>query len=93
MHVEIPIAEIVADTVRETLEQISNNPEQLPTDRLAFPEDEAARLMGVAKHVLGDARRRGEVVGSLVGKKIVYTRSELLAFLDRQRKGASNGKA
>ncbi|WP_339911864.1 helix-turn-helix domain-containing protein [Symmachiella dynata] len=90
MHVEIPVAEIVEHAVRETLTQIAADAELLPVDRLAFPEAEAAKLMGVAQHVLGDARRRGEIEGSRVGKKIVYTRPQLLAFLQRQRTGEFN---
>jgi hypothetical protein len=37
--------------------------------------------IGVAKHVLADCRRRGEIDGALVGKKIVYARSDLARFL------------
>lgn len=75
----------ISIAVSETLEQLVDEAGLLPKTRLAFPEAEAAALLGVAKHVLTDARRRGEITGSRVGKKITYTRSELLAFLDRQR--------
>jgi excisionase family DNA binding protein len=53
--------------------------------RLAFSESEAANLLGVSKHVLRDARLRGEISASRVGKSTVYQRSELIAFLERQR--------
>lgn len=58
-------------------------------DRLAFPEAEAAALLGVAPHVLRDCRLRGEIAGRLVGKKIVYSRDSLLRFLagDSSRHG------
>ena len=75
---------VITAAVRETLIQLADQAELLPPDRLAFPEAEAAGLLGVAKHVLGDARRRGELSGSFVGKKIVYQRAELVAFLQRQ---------
>ena len=53
--------------------------------RLAFTEPEAAVLLGVKPHVLRDCRRRGELQGAKVGSKIVYTRADLLDFLDRQK--------
>ena len=53
--------------------------------QLAFPEPEAAVLLGVKPHVLRDCRRRGELQGAKVGSKIVYTRADLLDFLDRQK--------
>ena len=54
--------------------------------RLAYTEPEAAVLLSVKPHVLRDCRRRGELQGARIGSKIVYTRSDLLAFLDRQKK-------
>lgn len=53
--------------------------------RLAFTEAEAAALLGVKPYVLRDCRRRGELQGARVGSKIVYTRSELVDFLERQK--------
>jgi hypothetical protein len=50
-------------------------------DRLAYPEAEAADLLGVPRHVLRDCRLRGEIVGRLVGKRILYSREELRRFL------------
>lgn len=53
--------------------------------RLAFTEPEAAALLGVRSHVLRDARLRGKIEASTVGKRIVYTRQQLQDYLDRQR--------
>lgn len=53
--------------------------------RLSFTEPEAAVLLGVKPHVLRDCRRRGELQGSKVGSKIVYTRADLLGFLEKQK--------
>ena len=53
--------------------------------RLAFTEPEAAVLLGVRAHVLRDCRRRGELQGARVGSRIVYTRDDLIGFLDRQK--------
>jgi len=55
--------------------------------RLAYTEPEAAALLGVQPHVLGDARRRGEVVGTRVGKRVLYERDQLITFL--QKNGAT----
>lgn len=74
------IKPIVIAAVTETLAKRSDG--VLPTERLAFPEAEAAALCGVAKHVLRDARLRGEVTGRLLGKKMIYERGELLRFLN-----------
>ena len=54
-------------------------------DRLAFPEAEAASLLGVPRHVLRDARLRGEIDGAKIGKRIVYRTEELLRFLASNR--------
>ncbi|HUT13608.1 MAG TPA: helix-turn-helix domain-containing protein [Thermoguttaceae bacterium] len=56
--------------------------------RLAFTEPEAAVLLGVKPHVLRDCRRRGELQGAKVGSKIVYTRADLLEFLERQKENS-----
>ena len=56
--------------------------------RLAFTEPEAAALLGVKPYVLRDCRRRGELQAAKVGSKIVYTRTDLVEFLDRQKKNS-----
>ena len=50
-------------------------------DRLAYSQDEAAALLGIAGTSLGDERRRGRVDASLVGRRIRYTREDLLTYL------------
>ena len=54
-------------------------------ERIAYNEAEAAALLGVERHVLRDARLRGELSGSRVGKGIRYERDELLRFLRSRR--------
>jgi excisionase family DNA binding protein len=54
-------------------------------ERMAFSEAEAAALLGVQRHVLRDARLRGELSGCRIGKGIRYERDELLQFLRRRR--------
>ena len=53
--------------------------------RLAYPEPEAAALLGVRPHVLRDARLRGELDAATVGKRIVYTVEALKDYLRRNR--------
>ena len=54
-------------------------------DKIAFTEPEAAAILSLRPHVLRDARLRGEISGSRVGKRILYERTELLRFLHQQR--------
>ena len=49
--------------------------------RLAYPEAEAAALIGVASHVLRDVRLRGEIEYSRIGRGAFYTRNDLDDFL------------
>jgi hypothetical protein len=70
--------------VAEALERMETERAKL-NGRLAFTEPEAAALLGVKPYVLRDCRRRGELQGARVGSKIVYTRADLLAFLDQQK--------
>ena len=56
-----------------------------PPGRLALTEPEAAQSIGVPRHVLRDARLSGELRGRRVGRRVVYTRLDLVAYLDRQR--------
>jgi hypothetical protein len=72
-----PLVELV---VAATLERLAAQRQQLG-DQLAFSESDAAALLGVRRHVLRDARLRGEVVGVRIGKGIRYSRDELLRFL------------
>lgn len=55
-------------------------------DRLAYSEAEAARLLGLKPHQLRDARLRHEVTASkIAGRRIRYTRDDLLRYLASNR--------
>lgn len=54
----------------------------LPTNRLAYTEQEAASLLGVNYHVLRDARIRGDIVATKVGSRHAYTHADLLTYLE-----------
>ncbi len=70
--------------VAEVIERMEADRAKL-SGRLAFTEAEAAALLGVKPYVLRDCRRRGELHGAKVGSKIVYTRTDLVEFLERQK--------
>lgn len=55
------------------------------SEQLAFPEAQAAAMLGIAKHALRDCRLRGEIEGVRLGKRVAYTREALLRFLEKQR--------
>jgi hypothetical protein len=71
---------LITKVVAKVLAQREVNGEKLG-DRLAYNEAEAAALLGVKAHVLRDCRLRGELVGSKVGKRVMYSRDTLLKFL------------
>ncbi len=71
---------LIDAAVRATLAEIEGS-ERAASDRLGFPEPEAAALMGVERHVLRDCRLRGDLYGRKVGKRVVYSRDSLVRFL------------
>ena len=71
---------LISAVVGEVLDRTRDDQLRLG-QRIAFTEAEAASLLGVPRHTLRDCRLRGEISGSLVGKRIVYTRDDLLTFL------------
>lgn len=75
---------LVCLVVAETIHRLESERAKF-NGRLAFTELEAATLLGIKPYVLRDCRRRGELEGSRVGSKIVYTRADLLEFLERQK--------
>ena len=58
----------------------------LPSDRLAFSVEEAARLTGLSRDLLYDQMRTGKLAYLNVGRRRIITRQHLEAFL-------SNGAA
>jgi hypothetical protein len=57
---------------------------QLPSDRIAYPIAEAARVVGLPRNTLDDARSRGEFKAVKRCGKWMVTRAELLRWLDAQ---------
>jgi Helix-turn-helix domain len=76
---------LIAQIVIEILAQLEADEARLG-NRMAYPEPEAAALLGVAPHVLRDCRRREELSATLCGKRFLYERTELLRFLREGRR-------
>ena len=53
--------------------------------RLAYPETEAAGMLGLAKHQLRDVRLRCEIEHTRIAGRVFYTREQLSDFLDRSK--------
>ena len=78
------VKSIVEQTVAETLNRIEADRARL-NGRLAYPEAEAAGLLGIPRHVLRDSRLRGEIDASRIGKRVVYERDQLLKFMETNK--------
>jgi hypothetical protein len=80
-HLE-PLIRSVAEAVLAQRKE----PQVLHEGRLCFLEEEAARMLGLEKHVLRDLRRRGEIdYCRIVGGRIAYTMEHLQKYLkDRE---------
>jgi hypothetical protein len=72
---------LIAETVRAVLAEVDADRAKLSNDQLAFPEPQAAALLGLRPHVLRDCRLRGEIQAARVGKRCLYPRESLIRFL------------
>ena len=75
---------LIQSIVDKTIERIDMAKAKVSGDRLAYPQAEAAALIGMAPHALRDARLNGEINASRCGKRVVYQRSELLKYLTKK---------
>lgn len=81
---EESMRQFIAQVVAETVERLEEDRDRLKK-RIAFKEHEAAELLGIQRHTLRDARLRGEVEASRLGRRIIYSRGQLLRLLERNR--------
>lgn len=72
---------LIAAVVAEVLDRAALPVSGRDAERLAWPEAEAAALLGVARHVLRDLRLRGEIRSTKVGGRVAYTRKHLTDYL------------
>jgi hypothetical protein len=91
LHVDpAALQPIIEAVVAETIQRVEERRAALPDARLAYSEEEAARLLGLEPHVLRDERRRKRITASqIVGRRIRYTREDLVSYLMRRRTDAS----
>jgi hypothetical protein len=79
---------VVKMVVEEVLRQAKSDQAKLDGNKLAFSEEEAARLLDIEPHVLRDERRRGKIKASqIVGRRIRYMQSDLLDYMLSRRYG------
>jgi hypothetical protein len=74
-------SEALRTLIREVLEEVVDMI-GWPAGRIALDEAEAAAACGVARHVLRDLRLAGRIKGRKLGRKVVYTRQDLLRAFD-----------
>jgi hypothetical protein len=77
---------IIERTVSETIAQLDAERRKV-NGRLGYTEPEAAAALGIQRHALRDARLRGEIAASKIGKRIVYSPGDLVALLVANRIG------
>jgi hypothetical protein len=85
---------LVRQVVQEALAQLEAARAALP-DKLAYGEAEAAALLSLQPHQLRDERLRGRIKASVgPGRRILYTRAQLLEYLARRewQPSGSNGE-
>jgi len=77
---------LIAEVVAQVLAQVEVDRARLGNDRLCYSEPEAAALLGLNPHQLRDERRRGNIGASqVVGRRVRYSRDDLLAYLASRR--------
>jgi hypothetical protein len=77
---------LIRAVVEQTIARLDQAREALPDGKLAYSEAEAARLLSLHPHQLRDARLRGEIEASVgPGRKILYSRADLLSYLATRR--------
>ena len=73
------VGAIIREAVKAVLDELRADDAKIGSnDRIGFTEVEAAGLLGIQPYVLGDARRRGEIKATRVGKKFIYSRTALV---------------
>jgi hypothetical protein len=78
---------LLSEIVKKAVAEAMRGCEPRGRARLSFSEKEAADLLGVKPYVLRDARRRGEVKATKIGRKVAYTPRQLESYLDRENEG------
>ena len=77
------LAPLVARITKQVVEQLDETRAKFG-GRLGYTLPEAAAMIGVKPHVLRDARARGEIRGRLIGKRLIFSRDELIRFVNAE---------
>lgn len=78
---------IIRAAVEETVREL-NELSETAGDKIAFTEEDAARLLSLRRTQLRDERLRGNISAShVVGKRVRYLKSDLLKYMMRVRTG------
>ena len=67
---------LVAQIVEETIERVADRNAKLG-GRLSYSIKEAAAITGLSVGTLREARARGLIKGSIVGRRLIFERGEL----------------
>lgn len=76
---------LVRELIREVVLELMESEWQMD-DRIAYPEHEAARMLSMTQFQLRDERLKGRIRATQIsGRKIRYTRQDLLDYLEERR--------
>jgi hypothetical protein len=82
---------LIRHVVEEVLAKVEADRARLDGERVCYSEPEAAALLGLAPHQLRDERRRGRIAASsIVGRRVRYTREDLVQYLRGRRVEATD---
>jgi hypothetical protein len=81
-HLILKVA-VDAKSLATLVGQVERSETLWPEGRLTVTEREAAEMLGIAAHVLRDARERGEIHFAKAGRTVLYTRAFLVGYLNR----------
>lgn len=83
------LAPLVRQIVGEVLAQLEAARAAVPESKLCYGESEAAALLDLKPHQLRDERLRGRIAASeIVGRRVRYTRADLMTYLAERRTAA-----
>lgn len=83
---------LIEQVVSQAIARLEETRVTLPdAGRLAYSEAEAAALLGLHRHQLRDERRRGRISAAIgPGRRILYSRADLMDYLIRRRSVGEN---
>lgn len=83
-----PLVALIVSEVLQQLQDARLGPGQ--PEQLAYTEAQAAKLLGLQRHQLRDARLRGEIPARRrggEGSRVMYTKADLQEYLTKRQAG------